>query len=197
MVINDPALSASQPVDQLAQSAANALGHVAEGPLTPLGNPVAALTAVEAARQLSAGLSSGEPDEAGRDALALGALLAGYAIGSAGYGLHHVLSQTLARFTPLDHAQSNALMLPHTARALAGRATGDFMTQLDNAVGGSLIEFAEQLRDVGGLVRLSDAGVTESDLERCAEEAAKRPELNLTPPAADAAEIRELYLQAY
>ncbi len=35
VVINDPVLSASQPVDELARSAANALGHAIEGPLTP------------------------------------------------------------------------------------------------------------------------------------------------------------------
>src|SRR5947209_304490 len=95
IVLNDPELSASQPVDQLAESAANALGHAVEGPLTPLANPVAELAALEAARLIARGFSQSEPD---RDALALGALLAGYSIGSAGYGLHHVLAQTLARF---------------------------------------------------------------------------------------------------
>ena len=43
VVVNDPALSASQPAEQLAQSAGNALGHAIEGPATPLTNPVAQL----------------------------------------------------------------------------------------------------------------------------------------------------------
>ncbi len=197
LVINDPSLSASQPVPELAASAGNAMGHIAEGPLTPLTNPVATLTAIEAARQLAAGLASREPDDDARDSLALGALLAGYAIGSSGYGLHHVLSQTLARFTPASHAHANTLMLPHTVRALAARSSGDFMARLDDATGGSVVEFAEHLRSVAGLSRLSSEGVTESDLERCVQEASARPELNLTPPAADADEIRQLYQAAY
>ncbi|HEV3130084.1 MAG TPA: iron-containing alcohol dehydrogenase [Solirubrobacteraceae bacterium] len=196
VVINDPALSASQPLAELAGSAANALGHAAEGPLTPLANPVARLAAVEAARQLARGLKSAEPDDAARDSLALGALLAGYAIGSTGYGLHHVLSQTLARFTAASHAQANAVMLPHSLRALAARSSGEFFGQLDEAVGGSVIGFAERLRDLTGTASLFDAGVTESELERCADAAAARPELHLTPPAADAIEIRVLYRAA-
>ncbi len=59
-----------------------------------------------------------EPD---RPALALGALLAGYVIGSTGYGLHHVMSQTLVRFAGAGHGQANAILLPHTIDALARR----------------------------------------------------------------------------
>ena len=50
---DDPALSASQPAAELAQSAGNALGHALEGPTTPLGNPVAAFAALHAARRTS------------------------------------------------------------------------------------------------------------------------------------------------
>ncbi len=116
IVINDPALSASQPDAALAASAANALGHAAEGPATTRASPVPALAGREAARLIgSAYAGDGEPD---RDELALGALLSGYAIDGCGYGLHHVLSQTLARFGGVGHGQANAAMLPHTLPAL-------------------------------------------------------------------------------
>ena len=45
VVVNDPALSASQPVPELAASALNALGHAAEGPCTTRAHPVATLAA--------------------------------------------------------------------------------------------------------------------------------------------------------
>ena len=45
IVVNDPALSASQPPGALAASAANALGHAAEGPATTRASPVPALAA--------------------------------------------------------------------------------------------------------------------------------------------------------
>ncbi|MEA2155032.1 MAG: maleylacetate reductase, partial [Solirubrobacteraceae bacterium] len=119
IVINDPALSASQPAAALAASAANALGHAAEGPATIRASPVPALAGREAARLIGVAYAGGgDPD---RDTLALAALLSGYAIDGCGYGLHHVLSQTLARFAGVGHGQANAAMLPHTLLALERR----------------------------------------------------------------------------
>ena len=60
-----------------------------------------------------------------RASLALGALLAGYVIGSTGYGLHHILSQTLVRFAGVEHGAANAIMLPHSIEALARRFPDD------------------------------------------------------------------------
>ncbi len=178
IVINDPALSASQPLPELAASAANALGHAVEGPLTPLSNPVARLAAGEAVRLL------GEIED--RDALALGALLAGYVIGSTGYGLHHVLSQTLVRFAGVGHGPANAIMLPHSIEALARRGYD-----------GEAAALAAKLVELTGATRLRDVGVTAEQLELCADEASSRPELAMTPPAADRDEIRGLYQSAY
>ena len=196
LVIADPDLSASAPVPLLAQSSGNALGHAVEAPVTPLRNPVVNLAARAAAQLLAQGFSTDAPDRSGRDALALGALLGGYAIGSAGYGLHHVVSQTLARFAGVGHGAANAIMLPHTLRALAWRAPG-WNAQLADALGSDPVELAVRLRDLGGVSRLRDAGASERDLERCAEQASQRPELEMTPPPADVEELRELYQAAY
>ena len=118
IVLNDPALSASQPAGDLAASAANALGHAIEGPLTPRASPV------PGARRPRGGAPARRTED-DRDALALGALLSGYVIDSTGYGLHHVLAQTLARFAGVWHGQANAAMLPHTTVALRrARARG-------------------------------------------------------------------------
>jgi alcohol dehydrogenase len=184
-------------VSELAQSAANALGHAVEGPLTPLGNPMAAMAAILAARLLEAGLASPEPGEPQRDQLAIGALLAGYVIGSTGYGLHHVMSQTLVRLAGIGHGTANAIMLPHTTRALERRSLGSFLVRMHTALGEHPAVLAERLRDLGGPASLHEAGVDEEALERCAREASSRAELNLTPPAADEQELRELYAAAY
>src|SRR4051794_7787625 len=121
IVINDPALSASQPADELAASAANSLAHAVEGAVTVRASPVPVLAAREAVRLTEAAYSGadGEPD---REALALAALLSGYTIDQAGLGLHHVLSQTLVRVGGAGHGPSNAAMLPETIAALARRA---------------------------------------------------------------------------
>jgi alcohol dehydrogenase class IV len=196
LIINDPALCASQPPPELAQSAGNALGHAAEGPVTPLANPVATLASLVAAGLIARGFEADDPDDAGRDSLALGALLAGYAIGSAGYGLHHVASQTLARFAGVGHGAANTIMLPHTMAALARRAPA-WDSRLEAELGVAPVRLAERLRDVSGTRRLRDAGASEADLDLCAEEASKRPELDMTPPRADLTELRGLYQAAF
>jgi alcohol dehydrogenase class IV len=189
IVLNDPALSASQPDEELAASAANALGHAIEGPLTPRASPVPVLAAGEAARLLA--------HEDDRDALALGALLAGYVIDSTGYGLHHVLSQTLARFASVWHGHANAAMLPHTTVALRQRAP-TALAALDSAAGVDMETLARRLAHHAGAQQLRDLGVTEDALETCVGEVLKRgPDLEGTPPAPSESEIRSLYEAAF
>jgi alcohol dehydrogenase class IV len=79
-------------------------------------------------------------------------------------------------------------MLPHTLLALARRgATG----------AGEMIGLAAGLAQRAGASRLRDLGVTESQLDECADAAAGRAELDNTPPRADRDELRALYSAAY
>ncbi len=187
IVVNDPRLSASQPAAALAASAANALGHAVEGPATTRASPVPALAGREAARLIGEAYAT-TPDDPDRDLLALGALLSGYAIDSGGYGLHHVLSQTLARLTACGHGGANAAMLPHTLVALERRGA---------PAAGELAALASDLARRAGASRLRDLGVTEDELDRCADAAADRDELDLTPPRPDRDELRALYAAAF
>ncbi|MEY2515486.1 MAG: hypothetical protein QOJ89_2844 [bacterium] len=185
IVVNDPALSASQPPAALAASAANALGHAAEGPATTRASPVPALAGREAARLIGVAYAGGgEPD---RETLALGALLSGYCIDGGGYGLHHVLSQTLVRFAGAGHGQANAAMLPHTLGALERRGAGT----------AALVPLATDLAARAHATRLRELGIDEQQLDECAAAAAARAELELTPPRADRDELRALYAAAY
>ena len=192
VVVNDPELSASQPLAELAASALNALGHAIEGPCTPLANPVATLAAHDGARLLARSLSDA-PD---RDGLALGALLAGYVIDSTGYGLHHVLSQTLVRLAGASHGQANAVLLPHTTGALARRFP-ERLEAIGVALDGDPAEVAARMCTLVGATRLRDLGIEHDVLAQCAEAAAERPELDLTPPRADRAELLALYEAAW
>ena len=190
VVVNDPRLSASQPEPELAASTLNALGHAAEGPCTPRANPVSTLAALEAARLIAgAWPRTGGPD---RDALALAALLAGYTIDSTIYGLHHVLSQTLARLAGIGHGPANAIMLPYSLGALAWRFP-DWIERLGSELGGDPAELAAALCARTGATRLAELGVDAATLDACADAAAERQELELTPPRADRAELRALY----
>ena len=193
IVLNDPELSASQPPASLAASAGNALGHAFEGPLTPLRNPVATHTAWGAARQIRAAFAGPEPDRAG---LALGALLAGYVIGSTHYGLHHILSQTLVRFAGVGHGPANAIMLPHSLVALERRFP-DELSRFKGELGEAPDLLARRIAELGGLTHLRDVIDDRAVLDRCADEAAARPDLAMTPPAASRDEIAALYISAW
>lgn len=183
IVVCDPALAASQPEDALAGSALNAIGHAVEAPATKQANPVATMAAREAIRLIVAAYAT---DDLDRDALALGALLAGYSIDSAWYGLHHVLSQTVVRLAGIPHGSANAIMLQHTLGALERRGAAP---GVDRA-------FVARVCARTGATTLGELGVTDATLDTCADAAAGRQELKLTPPPADREEIRALYAAA-
>jgi alcohol dehydrogenase class IV len=193
LVVTDPALAASQPEEELAASALNALAHATEAPCTVAANPVSTLAAHEAARLLVAGLGRDVPD---RDALALGALLAGYAMDSTGYGLHHVLAQTLVQRGLTSHGRANAVLLPHTLAALAWRRPAQ-LAALEAALGEDPADAAARLCPRTGAVRLRDLGIDEPALDAAADAAAARPQLAHTPPPADRAELRAIYAAAW
>jgi alcohol dehydrogenase class IV len=190
VVVSDPALAASQPEHELTASALNALGHAVEGPCTVAAHPVATLAAHHAARRLVGAFGDGPPD---RDALALGALLAGYTIDSTGFGLHHVLAQTLVRRGLASHGQANAIMLPHTIAALARRRPDEVAAVLDEDPAVA----AARLCARTGATRLRDVGVGRGELEACVETASARRELANTPPVPEREELRAIYEAAW
>jgi alcohol dehydrogenase class IV len=181
VVVCDPELAASQPFEELVASACNALGHAVEAPCTVSANPVATLAAGEAARLLIGAFDGDEPD---REALALGALLAGYALDGTGLGLHHVMAQTLVRRGLAGHGQANAVLLPHTAAALRRRCAEGVS---DDAVAG-----AARLLDLSG----ARVVASEAEIDACVEAAAARSELAATPPVAGREELRGIYAAA-
>src|SRR5436190_4815356 len=121
LVVADPELMTSQPAPQRAASAMNALAHATESLYAPGANPVAEMAALRAASLFAETVPRDEPDPG---ALAFAALLAGYAVGSAGLAFHHAVCQTVVRLAGTPHAETNAVMLPHSARLMVGRAPG-------------------------------------------------------------------------
>jgi alcohol dehydrogenase class IV len=189
-VLNDPALCASQPPQDLAASAANSLAHAVEGQCTTTASPVPTLAAREAARLIDAAYG-GEIEDVHRDQLALAALLSGYAIDAAGYGLSHVMSQTLVRAGGAAHGPANAAVLPYTIGALEQRRPGYVDPD------GSLRALAKRLAGLAGADGIRHLGVDRERLADCARAAAQRAELQNTPPAAGEDELLALYESAW
>lgn len=188
LVVAEPALMASQPMPSLAASGMNALGHAIEALYVPRRNPVAELAALRGAELIAGALSTDEPD---REALALGALLAAYALGASGYAVHHVVCQTLVRVAGTPHAETNAVMLPHSVRLMERRAPAA-IERLGAALDGEASQAAVRLAARAGPTTLSELGVERAALDAVVAEALARPQLANTPEPPHAGELREL-----
>lgn len=181
VVVNDPALSASQPVDQLAASSANALAHAVAAATGRRTTPIAQAVAARAIRTLAAGWSGDEPD---RSDLALGALLAGWAVDHSGLGPHHALAQTAVRTAGIAHSHANAALLPFTVAAMR-RRDADAFVRLDADLGRPVEELAADLRARAGAHGLGALGTDPALFDRAVATVAERPELRrATPPLA-------------
>jgi alcohol dehydrogenase class IV len=192
VVVNDPALSASQPIEQLAASSANALGHAITALVSERSTTIARTVAAEAVGELAAGWSGDEPD---RHRVALGALLAGWAVDHSGLGPHHALAQTVVRLTSLEHAHVNAVLLPFTVAAMRARDRAR-LERLDAALGRPLEALAEDLRGRGGVRGLGELGTDDALLERAVAAAGRRAELARVTPALERDEVLEIYRAA-
>jgi alcohol dehydrogenase class IV len=197
LVVADPELMASQPPAQSAASAMNALAHAMESLYTPMANPVSELAALKAASLIAEALPGGERDE-----LALAALLGGYAVGATGLAVHHAVCQTIVRVAGTPHAETNAVMLPHSARLMTDRVPREL-----GALAAALGDPAGDPAAAAGLIsklaarsahtRLATLGVTEEQLPQIVDAAQGHRGIDATPRPPDRAELLELLRGAF
>ena len=182
LVIAEPSLMTSQPMPGRAASAMNALAHAIEALYTPLANPVSDEAALLACRLL--------PGEG--QALALGAILAGYASGVAGFAVHHAVCQTIVRIAGTPHAPTNAVMLPHFVRFMAPRAP-DAIARVNEALGDRDIA---DLAARAWVTRLSEIGFEPALLDDVVDAAMAHPALGNTPDPPNRAELLQILERA-
>lgn len=195
LVLADPEAIASQPEAQLRASAMNALAHGADTIYLPHSNPVSEAATLRGAELIARALDE-EGEGRDRSALAWGALLCGYAIDSAGIGLHHLICQTLVRVCSTPHAETNAAILPHSVAFLAGRAP-DSYEHLATALGSKPGDLQGRIAELGGPPRLSEVGADGSRLDEAIEAMLKRPELQRVPRPPSRQELAELVSKAW
>ncbi|MEP6567587.1 MAG: maleylacetate reductase [Mesorhizobium sp.] len=198
VVIYDPELTIGLPVAMSVTSGLNAMAHAAEALYAQDRNPVSTLMATEGLRALKAALPVlvKEPRnlEARGDAL-YGAWLCGTVLGTVGMALHHKICHTLGGSFDMPHAETHAVMLPHTIgfNAVAVPELLEPVARLfGGGPGGGLHDFA---RSVGAPLTLSELGLKQVDLDRAAEIATQNPYWN--PRPFDRAAIRALLQDAW
>lgn len=197
LVLADPELMTSAPEPRLRASSMNALAHGVDSLATPLANPIAASMALRGAELIAAGFDV-VPKRRDRAGLALGSLLCGYAIDSAGFGLHHVACQTLVRLCGIPHAETNAAVLPRAAGFVAGREPGPF-TGLAAALGVDPPELEQRLYELAGAPPgLAALGADPGCREEAVATMLERSELAGVPgPAITAADLESVLDSAW
>ena len=170
LVVAEPALMASQPMPDLAASAMNALAHAVESLYGRMRSPVTSMAARRAVELFESGLGDPEPKRAD---LALASILAGYAVGCAGFAVHHAVCQTTVRVLGTPHAQTNAVMLPHSAAFVAERDPG--------ALQGVEPATIARLAARAGVTTLGELGVAEEQLDQVVEAVLLHPAIGNTP----------------
>ena len=194
LAVCDPALMASAPMPRLAATAMNALAHAVESLYAPGANPLAEGAGLRAASLFSSALSTDPP---GAEGLSLASVLAGWAVGTTGLALHHAVCQTIVREAAAPHAETNAVMLPHSVAFMAARAPAE-VGRLALALGApeadpdAATAAVAQLAELAGPRTLSELGLSDGELDRLATSALRHAAMASTPGGVSKPEIREL-----
>jgi maleylacetate reductase len=198
VVIYDPDLTLGLPVTMSVTSGLNAMAHAVEGLYAQDRNPVSTLMALDGLRafrdSLSVLVKSPEDTDARAQAL-YGAWLCGTVLGTVGMALHHKICHTLGGSFDTPHAETHAVMLPHTAAFNAESAKSVLAAAAElfgGSIGGGLWDFA---KSIGAPLSLKDFGLSEADLDRAADIATENPYWN--PRPIDRTSIRALLQKAW
>jgi alcohol dehydrogenase class IV len=185
VIVYDVNLTLSLPVGLSMTSGLNAIAHAAEALYAPDGNPLVSLMAEQGIAALVDGLPliRDTPDDlAGRTQALYGAWLCGTCLGLVGMALHHKICHTLGGTFDLPHAETHAIMLPHTL-AFNLPAAPDARARLARVLRNdrpawALAELAER---VGAPRALRDIGMPESGIAQAAGLAVRNPYTNPRP----------------
>jgi alcohol dehydrogenase class IV len=215
VAISDYRLTMSTPPALTSWVGVDSLTHAIEAYVSTRATVLTDMLALKAARLIGAHMRrvvDNPDDEPGREAMMLGATLAGAAFSNSSVALVHGMSRPIGAHFHLAHGLSNALLLPtvtrfsvsgaperyaHVARAM------DLATDEDSDKVGCdrLVEELEALNADLGIPSLSEADVDRDHFERVVEDMAQAaldsgsPGFN--PEPATKEQIVELYREAY
>lgn len=213
MAVLDAELTLGLPSAITAATGIDAMVHAIEAFTSKrLKNPLSDALAVQALQLLAANLAPACQDGKNvpaREAMLLGAMLAGQAFANAPVAAVHALAYPLGGVFHLPHGLSNALVLPHVLRFNAEAAAPHYAALADALVAGvqgdphaktaAFIHHLEALIAATALpMRLRDHGVPEAALPRLARDAMQQTRLLINNPReVTEADALAIYQRAY
>jgi alcohol dehydrogenase class IV len=215
VAISDYKLTISTPASLTSWVGVDSLTHAIEAYVSKKATVLTDMLALEAARLIGAHLRRAvraPDDEQAREAMMLGATLAGAAFSNASVALVHGMSRPIGAHFHLAHGLSNALLLPAVTRFSVGGAPDRYATvaremslagpdDSDETACERLVEELEALNADLQIPSLSEADVDRDHFERVVEDMAQAaldsgsPGFNPRPAAKE--EIVALYREAY
>lgn len=212
LAILDAALTVGLPPKVTAATGIDAMVHAIEAYTTRhKKNALSDMLAREALKLLSRNLVAACEDGSNleaRQAMLLGAMLAGQAFSNAPVAAVHALAYPIGGIFHVPHGLSNALVLPHVLRFNASHAATSYAELADIVAPGaqgsdearsqSLIVAVEALaKRVGIETTLREVGITEADLDRLADDAMLQTRLLVNNPRElQRADARAIYAAA-
>jgi len=212
LAILDAELTLGLPAKVTAATGIDAMVHAIEAFTTRhKKNPLSDMLAARALTLLWANLARAcedGRDVGARQAMLLGAMLAGQAFANAPVAAVHALAYPIGGIFHVPHGLSNSLVLPHVLRFNApdaGEHYADLAAIVAPQATGStearshaLVEAMEHLaRRVGIETRLRQVGISESDLDRLADDAMLQTRLlTNNPREVSRADARAIYAAA-
>lgn len=184
VILYDPELVATLPAAMTVTSGLNAIAHAVEALYARDRNPLSDQLALGGIRAFVTGLPdvvAAPGDLAAREETLIGSWLCGTVLAQVGMALHHKLCHALGGRFNLPHAETHAILLPHTSaynEVAASAALAPVADLLGGPVGGGLYDLAASL---GAPQALRALGVVETDLDEAAELAVKNPYWNPRP----------------
>ena len=213
LAILDASLTLGLPPAITAATGIDAMVHAIEAYTSVhLKNPLSDILAQQALALLSQNLVSvcrNGQDLAARQAMLLGATLAGQAFSNAPVAAVHALAYPIGGMFHVPHGLSNALVLPHVLRFNLGHAAplyaqlaaivAPHATGSEEARAQALIDAMQELAAQTGIVRtLREVGIAESDLDNLAEAAMLQTRLlGNNPRTVTLEDARAIYAAAW
>jgi alcohol dehydrogenase class IV len=209
LAILDPELTVSQPREVTAASGFDAITHAVETYVTKRRTRISQMFSREAWKLLDGNYEhvlENPNDLAAREAMQIGACLAGIAIENSMLGATHACANPLSARYGTTHGVALAMLLPSVVRWNGGKCAESYRellayTRPELTTGDPAETLAVRLAELakaGGLNDgLSQLVVPRSDLQVLAEEASKQWTGTFNPRELDQAGALEIYQQAY